>query len=181
MPATVIRRPERFLNVRLMWRAKVPLTAFRAYFSSVWDHDHGRVIAAAGSRRNLAHMFRYAAFPIPSGLPNSFTVWRGTNQTGFEPARKGYSWTTGRDVACWFAMRGAGADSAIVLSATVNKADIVMFHDARCEREVVLVRPPVDVCIDGTPNDWRKGYERYENSTNDAQHKRLMATQIQGE
>ncbi len=53
-----------------MWRCKVPRPAFRAYFGSVWMHDHREVETAAQTRRTLAYMFRYAAFELPADLPD---------------------------------------------------------------------------------------------------------------
>lgn len=93
-----------------MWRAKVEREAFRAYFESVWGHDHRHVIAAAESRRTLGHMFRYAAFAMPAELPDVVTLWRGSSWLTIAEAKKGYSWTTDRSTACWFAVRFAQAN-----------------------------------------------------------------------
>jgi hypothetical protein len=154
-----------------MWRAKVPVEAFRAYFSSVWDHDHRHVIDAAISRRTLAHMFRYAAFPLPAELPDVVTLWRGTSKLPLDEARAGYSWTTDRDTACWFAMRFADFNgSPLVLTAEVAKSDIALFHNERNESEAVLMRPPANVRIDGTIVDWVQGLDRYEVAKNARQN-----------
>lgn len=144
-----------------MWRAKVSKEAFREYFSSAWDHDHRHVIHAAETRRTLACLFRYAAFPLPAELPETIPVWRGTSKLTTKEAKQGYSWTTNRDVACWFAMRFASHNgSPLVLSANVTKADIALFHSEREESEAVLLRPPAVVRIDGNPDDWQQGYAR---------------------
>ncbi len=143
-----------------MWRAKVPVPAFRAYFSSVWDHDHRWVIDAAQNRRTLGYMFRYAAFPLPDELPDVVTVWRGTSYLPIKEARTGYSWTTDRDMACWFAMRFAEHNgSPLVLTADVAKSDIALFHNERSESEAVLIRPPA-ARIDGDVSDWDACYQR---------------------
>jgi len=145
-----------------MWRAKVPKPAFREYLQSAWDHDHGRLIQAAKSRRALASMFRYADFPLPVDLPELVTVWRGTLSLTLEQAAKGYCWTTNRDVASWFAMRFASRnESALVLSAEVAKGDIALFHHGRAESEAVLMRPPAGVRIDGDQADWWQGADRH--------------------
>lgn len=34
----------------LLWLAKIPVPAFRAFLQSVWEHDHRHLIAAAGWR-----------------------------------------------------------------------------------------------------------------------------------
>lgn len=150
-----------------MWRCKVPREAFRAYFSSVWDHDHRWVIDAAKTRRCLAYMFRYAEFPIPDELPDVVRVWRGSSKLNMSEARQGYAWTTDRDTACWFAMRFADVyGSPLVLAADVAKTDIALFHDERNEREVVLMKPPANILIDGNMEDWAHGYGRFEAGKN---------------
>ena len=146
-----------------MWRAKVPREAFRAYFSCVWMHDHRHVIEAAQTRRRLAYLFRYAAFPLPDALPDVVRVWRGTSKLSIAESSKGYSWTTNRDIACWFAMRFADSNgSPLVLAADVPKTDIALFTDDRSESEAVLMMPPKAIFIDGSTEDWAHGYQRFE-------------------
>ena len=153
-----------------MWRAKVKREAFREYFSSVWEHDHRHVIDAAQTRRTLGYMFRYAAFPIPVELPDVVTLWRGTCKLTIAEAREGYSWTTDRDTACWFAMRFADINgSPLVLSADVAKSDIALFTNAREESEALLIRPPATVKIDGDVTDWQRRYAAYEAQKNTRQ------------
>ena len=153
-----------------MWRAKVKREAFREYFSSVWEHDHRHVIDAAQTRRTLGYMFRYAAFPIPAELPDVVELWRGTSKLTIAEAREGYSWTTDRDTACWFAMRFADTNGApLVLTAEVAKSDIALFTNAREESEALLIRPPAAVKIDGDATDWQDGYDRYEAKKNKRQ------------
>lgn len=126
-----------------MWRAKVPRPAYRVFLSSAWMKDHREVEAAAQNRRTLAHMFRYAAFELPAELSDVVTVWRGTSHLSLEDSKKGYSWTTDRDMACWFAMRFAESNgSPLVLTADIAKRDIAMFTNEREESEAVLMRPP---------------------------------------
>lgn len=146
-----------------MWRAKVPRPAYRVYLGGAWEHDHRHVIAAAQTRRRLAFMFRYARFPLPADMPSVVRVWRGTSHLTLGQASRGYSWTTDRDVACWFAIRFSGADAAArVLSATVAKSEIALAHDERGESEIVLMRPPKAITSDGDIECWRAGYERRE-------------------
>jgi len=145
-----------------MWKARAPSAAFREYFKNAWDHDHRWVIGAAGSRAVLTRMFRYAEFVLPSHLPDTVRVWRGTSHLTRKKAQAGYSWTTDRDTACWFAMRHAKqSDRVLLLAADVPKQDIAMYHDERDESEAVLLTPP-DSWIDGDINDWRLGCERIE-------------------
>lgn len=143
-----------------MWRAKVPVEAFRAYLSAVWGHDHRYVIEAAKTRRTLAYMFRYAAFPLPAELPDMVTVWRGTSYLAIGDDKTDYSWTTDRDMACWFAMRFAENNgSPLVLTGDVAKRDIALFTNERSESEAVLMRPPA-ARIDGDVSDWNACYQR---------------------
>lgn len=143
-----------------MWRAKVPVPAYRVYLSAVWEHDHRHVIDAAQNRRTLGYMFRYAAFPLPAELPDVVTVWRGTSYLPIGEAKTGYSWSTDRDLACWFAMRFADHNgSPLVLTADIAKRDIALFTNERSESEAVLMRPPA-ARIDGDVSDWSACYER---------------------
>ncbi len=143
-----------------MWRCKVPKEAFGAYLRSVWGHDHREVIWAADSRRTLAYMFRYAAFPLPAELPDVVKVWRGTSCIPIGKDKTDYAWTTDRDLACWFAMRFADDNgSPLVLTADVAKSDIALFTNDRSESEAVLMRPPA-ARIDGDVSDWTTCYQR---------------------
>lgn len=149
-----------------MWRAKVPVEAFRAYLSAVWGHDHRYVIEAAETRRTLAYMFRYAAFPLPAELPDVVTVWRGSSALPFKEAKTGYAWSTDRDVACWFAMRFAEHNgSPLVLTADIAKRDIALFTNERSESEAVLMRPPA-ARIDGDVSDWSVCHRRKQDAMN---------------
>jgi hypothetical protein len=147
---------------RAMWQAKVARPAYRAFLLTAWLHDHQSVIAAAGTRARLAHMLRYAQFPASVDLPAAVTVWRGTCGSSGTCARRGYSWTTDRDVACWFAMRFASPSATpLVLTATVPRSDVVLVNDERREREIVLTKPPKSV-VDGEAGEWRLGFARVE-------------------
>ena len=145
-----------------MWRAKVPRAAFREFFESVWNHDHRHVIAAAGTRRRLQSMFRYADFPLPDGLGDEVQIWRGTSALSIRKASAGFSWTLDRDVACWFAMRFADRNGLpLVLSAKVSRSDIVLHTNERSEHEVVLLVPPL-CTVDGNAAEWALVYEQKE-------------------
>ena len=168
--AFALQNSKRGVIAVAMWRAKVKREAFRNYFSSVWGHDHRHVINAAQTRRTLAHMFRYAAFPLPAELPDVVTLWRGASKLTIAEVREGHSWTSDRDTACWFAMRFADINgSPLVLSADVGKSDIALFHNERNENEAVLMRPAAAVKIDGDVTDWQGEFERYEAQKTSAQ------------
>ena len=142
-----------------MWRAKIKRDAFQNYLSCIWSHDHRYVIAAAQTRRTLGCMFRYAAFPLPTDLPDTVTVWRGSSHQSFADTKTGYSWTTDRNLACWFAMRFAHRGSHLVLTADIEKRNISLFTNERKESEAVLMRPPAVVKIDGDITDWQAGFD----------------------
>lgn len=159
-----------------MWRSKVRREAFRAFFSIVWNHDHRHVITAAQTRRTLGYMFRYAAFLLPADLPEKVTVWRGSSHLPFDHARTGYSWSTDRDTACWFAMRFADRNgSPLVMAADIAKVDIALFTNDRSESEVVLIRPPT-AYIDGDESDWTACYQR----TQDARRAQKDSVRLNG-
>jgi hypothetical protein len=172
--SVALRNDQRGKVAVAMWQAKVARRAFRAYLSSVWDHDHHHVIAAAKTRRRLALMFRYAEFSIPDDLPDRVQIWRGTSGLSFSDAVAGYSWTTDRATACWFAMRRQRDGGApLVVTASAAKSQIVYASNERREHEVVLMRPPQGARIDGDEEDWRVGFNQYENDKNARQAARL--------
>ncbi len=73
-------------------------------------------------------------------LRNRFTVYRGVPDIDAELAALGICWTTERDIAEWFALRGASDPT--VLSARITKDQIATVFDRECE--VVL-----------QPHEWR--------------------------
>jgi len=136
------------------WRVKAPVPAFAALLKAMWGHDRQLLIAAAKTRQRLKCMFRYAKFQIPEELPATLQVWRGTSGMLVNQAKKGLSWTTDRDMACWFAMRYANRfDRPLVLSTVVFKESIFHYDNSRGESEIVLFDAPNPV-VDGTPDEW---------------------------
>ncbi|WP_027997128.1 hypothetical protein [Simplicispira psychrophila] len=139
-----------------LWRAKIALPAFRAFLAATWKHDHRHLIAAAETRRRLASMFRYAAFPLPDDLPDTVRVWRGTSKLSQAQSVRGYSWTTNKEVAYWFASRFASFNgNPLVLVADVAKSDIALFTNDRKEHEAVLLVPPKGWRVDSTASDFK--------------------------
>jgi hypothetical protein len=153
---------QRGFVARAMWAAKAPVMAYRAYLGEAWDRDQAEVIAAAETRHRLGFMFRYAAFVLPADVPQQVRVWRGVSGVSFSAAVTGYSWTTCRDVACWFALRYSGPTRLpLVITAKVQKGSIARFNSGRIEREAVLFTPPVAAVTDGLPDDWMQGFQRF--------------------
>lgn len=144
-----------------MWRVKAPADAFRAYLKEIWLHDHDQLVIYAG-RQRLHAMFRYAGLPRPE-QPEPMQVWRGTRGTTLRQAKEGFSWTTSRDVACWFAMRFASAERRpIVVSAEVPCSSVAWATDDSGESEVLLLRRVQHARIDGTPEDWQAAADRHQ-------------------
>ncbi len=162
-----------------LWRARMPVPAFRTVLAAAWDHEHRELINAARCWRvPLRELFRYAAFEIPAGTPEIVTVWRGTSALCLAEARRGYSWTTNRDVACWFAMRFVERNGQpLVLRADVHRLGVALFHDGRGEHEVVVLdaRRLRRVELDGCPEDWQQGFARY--SSEIAEHRRALTSE----
>ena len=147
---------ERGLVAVALWRAKIPLPAFREFLAATWEHDHRHLIHAAQTRRRLASMFRYAAFILPSDLPDMVPVWRGTSKLSQAQSARGYSWTTSKEVAYWFARRFASINgNPLVLAAQAPKSDVAFFTNSRQEHEVVLLAPPKGVRVDSAASDFK--------------------------
>lgn len=67
-------------------------------------------------------------------MADKITVYRGSVDFNQE----GYSWTTDRDKAKWFAGRSFGSTARVLLRGTVNKSDILAFLAGRGESEIVI-------------------------------------------
>lgn len=157
----------------LMWRSKVARPAFSEFLAMAWRHDHEHVIAAAGARRTLSAMFKYAAFTLPSDIPESVTLYRGACGLSARDVAAGHSWTTSFDVAAWFAMRHASDKrDPIVLGATVSRGDIAFFTDERSEQECLLLKQPAGAKVLGDPDCWRNAAGRFQGKLS---HFRLQA------
>jgi hypothetical protein len=154
---------------------------------TAWDHDHREVLSAFGDPQAFANALRKVA--EPSGRNRPVRAWRGVSSPH---AAYGISWTTDRDVACWFAMRFRDHHrSPMVFVADIPPALIIAEHDERAEREL-LVDPDelswervvlddgsaegseieaYDVDVDQKPprraiDDWQLAAERYEKRKN---------------
>lgn len=159
--AVALENQERGRVAVAMWQAKIPRNAFRIFLDAVWLQDHAYVIAEAGSRRRLAAMFKYADFASQYPDHGPEQIWRGAHGIGLSHAASGYSWTTDRDVACWFASRSL-TRNPLVVSCIVQHSEISFRSDDRRESEVVLLVKPKKVFVDGTQDDWLAGYARFQ-------------------
>jgi hypothetical protein len=135
----------------------MPKVPFREVLGSSWDSSHEFVMNAASSHERLRLMFKYAEFPIPDELPETIQVWRGVSGVSAKNARQGFSWTTDRNVACWFAIRLDDVGKPLVITAQIPKRDVLYFSNERTENELLLLNPPKKATIDGSVEDWESG------------------------
>jgi hypothetical protein len=163
---------------------------------AAWDHDHEEMHKAFDGMWWLADALRDVAPPITR--KKRLRVWRGIIVDQGDPSEAvfGLSWTRDRDVACWFAMRWHSIKPAwrpFVFEMIVDPPEIIAFHNARSEFEVIIHPSAADNCWiegkntwpsgldpDGRAPDaaverWRTFYERYERDKNAQNAARLAA------
>ncbi|MEC6832985.1 hypothetical protein VXS06_14555 [Photobacterium toruni] len=85
------------------------------------------------SRKYANPTLKTAAF---KDLPEQVTIYRGGN-------KKGLSWTTNRETAEWFAKRFSLNQT--VMTAVVNKSNILHYTNSRNEQEIVAAPSSVNV------------------------------------
>jgi len=123
---------------------------FKSALADIWAHDGPRLLRAI-SAPLLSDMFKVAG--VRTEPQGSVTVYRG-GQGDIDVVQRGWSWTTHRGVAAWFATRTAATAEPVVLQATVNSSRIVHVCDEREEYEVVIPRGVRQAVISGTPDEW---------------------------
>ena len=148
---------QRGVITRICYEGGMPKVAFREVLGSSWDSSHEFVMNAASSHERLRLMFKYAEFPIPDELPETIQVWRGVSGISAKNARQGFSWTTDRNVACWFAIRLDDVGKPLVITAQIPKRDVLYYSNDRTENELLLLNPPKKATIDGSVEDWESG------------------------
>ena len=136
--------------VRVAYRAKVPVAAFRAMLQAGWVHDHHWLQHAAGGpglgeRRTLERWFDRADFDV-SHLPDPVSIYRGAalpGGTDWPMVALGYAWTLKQKTAKFFAakyFRNVRVNSVpIVVSATVPRSMVKAHFRDRKEEEVVVL------------------------------------------
>lgn len=77
-------------------------------------------------------------------FPDIVTIYRGegNKSTSYENA---YSWTTDINVANFFALRHNDGTKARIITATINKSDIIEFIDGRNEFEIIILPEHVEI------------------------------------
>lgn len=177
--ALIAPNPYRGILARYFYEVQAPIPAYQELLSNAWDHDHRYLDAAAGSRKALEEMFKYAAYETQNNLPPLVTVWRGTGGGSLDRAARGISWTIDRDVACWFAIRHCGdGDEPLVLKANVSRESIYFYTNERGEEEVVCFEVP-NPMVDGTPTNWRKRFRAHEKKIRQQQIERLDLGEVE--
>lgn len=140
----------------------LPNPAYREIMDSVWIHDHWqlRSAVARGGLPQIRRMMASAEFPVP--LMGDVTIYRGAADVAPPVAVKGLSWTTSREVACWFAFHWISRTDAnrFVLTATVRASDMIYWSNNRDEHEVLLRKPP-SLRIDDNPGEWNELADRF--------------------
>ena len=74
-----------------------------------------------------------------SRLPDAVTVYRGEGSKS-TPYNKSFSWTTSYKTACFFACRFPSVDDSRIITAHVNKSDIIEYF-SRDEEKEILIQP----------------------------------------
>jgi hypothetical protein len=123
---------------------------FKVALSAIWDHDGPDVLATIDAPL-LRDMFECGGHR-PCDLPKLVTIYRG-GIGSYEQLRKGWSWTTERGVAAWFALRWGGVP--LVIETKIKTPRILHASDDRNERELVV--PGVrNASVSGTLEDWQR-------------------------
>lgn len=120
-----------------IWQSSENLHEDLAYFTDLIEHGLG-----LGSPHKGLDKDEKAAI---KALPEVVTIYRGCvdfNQVG-------YSWTTDREKAKWFAGRSFGSTTRMVLRGIANKSNVLAFLAGRGESEIVIhPEQVIDVEID---------------------------------
>jgi hypothetical protein len=154
-----------------------PNPTYREIVDLAWSMDCGSVASAAKACRvPVRRMMKEARFDHP--FSGEICVYRGAAGVSPWRASRGLSWTTSRDVACWFAFRSSwGTRKPIVVVANVAASKIVFYSDERDEQEVMLGHA-ISGFLDSDPTKWISTAERYEA---EKEKKRLSYLRIQCE
>ena len=140
---------QRATMVRLLYRARIAPSAFRAALEAALaqTHKYNDVRRVARRWRQFVRWCRYADFPLPSDMPDPVTIYRGAQGDNKLEALKGayigHSWTLSRDKAEWFSKRW-GHLEGVVVCATVPRSSIMFYSNEREEQEVIpdTLTPP---------------------------------------
>lgn len=83
-----------------------------------------------------------------SSLPDVVTIYRGEGSKS-TPYEKSFSWTTSYKAACFFACRIPSLENSRIITAHINKSDIIEYFPDDEEKEVLVLPAAVkDVKVD---------------------------------
>jgi hypothetical protein len=134
-----------------------PNPGYRTILQQVWQHEAG-YLQSFGDLGLIRRMFRAGRYEVP--LSGVHRVYRGVAGVDVKEASNGISWTTSRDVACWFAMREAyGERQPLVIAADIDAAHVVYYSNGRSEHEVIFGRRVVGQA-DPDRASWEAAAER---------------------
>jgi hypothetical protein len=106
-------------------------------FIKAWNHDHTRVNSAFGG--NIPAVLRELN---PSRKKKASVIaWRGVDDLD---AIQGFSWTTDRDVACFFAIRSP-RNTPFLLRYEFQPEDILARYNGRSEHELIVDPLQIDL------------------------------------
>jgi hypothetical protein len=152
------READRAELMVMMFVYRAPKEVLRTMLMRVWDHEHQYLIRSIGIKM-VKVIFSKADFSVPADTPPTLTVYRGGYGISQRKLAAGLSWTTDRDVACFFAMR-FGRPDPMVLRATIRREEIRLLEQDQREDEVVIFGARRSV-IDGDPAEWAERYKWY--------------------
>ncbi|MCR5757420.1 MAG: hypothetical protein K6F95_05895 [Selenomonas sp.] len=117
---------------------------FAYYLKHSWLDEEDPNQDPAVSLQEVVGYFREAAeqhLMIPADLavyrhlPDKLTVYRGVSP---HRARLGLSWTADKGTALWFKQRYEGSFQGQLLTAVIDKQDVLAYIDERNERELIV-------------------------------------------
>jgi hypothetical protein len=122
-----------------------------------WQHDHAAVRLAFGSDIAFAAALRDVAPARTS--EKRIIAWRGTDHVD---AAFGESWTTNRDVACWFAIHSSRkTKTPFVFRCVLDPEDIVIQYNGRKEHELIVDPAQLVFAVVTIDDGTEEGFETY--------------------
>lgn len=111
-------------------------------FSALKEDDLQKVFAGKSQKQKQDTIKRL------SSLPDTVTVYRGEGSKS-TTYKKSFSWTTSYKAACFFACRIPSLENSRIITAHINKSDIIEYFPDDEEKEVLVLPAAVkDVKVD---------------------------------
>jgi hypothetical protein len=142
------------LFVQWIYLMGLPENCLRLALADGWHNSHKKILQRTKTRAELVRWFRAANYQN-SMLPDELTIWRGTSGASQQSAAWGYSWSTNRSTAAWFAMRHPQRGTPLVLRRTIKRSEVLYYsnymHESEC---VVATWGPC--AVDGDLVEWKE-------------------------